>query len=677
MDLKTTKVRWEELQRAEDWCRRVMETGSGPISLTYDGNSLEAWLPTMKISNSREELGKGIVFVKRLEELKSGLVLRCEATVYKDFPVVEWVATLENTGNAPTAILEHILAMDLPLGLDAKACVIHHQKGSHNEKNDFENYETVLNPGQSFYKTPIGGRSTNNAYPYFYLQGENLGYILALGWLGQWSVDMTIEGQSLRIRAGQQKTHLRLLPGEQIRTPRVVLEFCDCPAKGEENEFRARNIFRRWMRAYNMPRSHGQVPECHLGACSSQQCQEMINANEKNQKEFIDRYVEENLGIDHWWMDAGWYPCDGNWTKTGTWEPDKIRFPHGLRAVSDYGREKNIGTILWFEPERVALDTEIAREHPQWLLTPPQNPGGMDYSTEHRAFDFGIPEARDWMIEKVASILVKEGVDFYRQDFNQDPLLFWRVNEGEDRQGIHENHYVTGLLSYWDALKRRHPDMLLDACASGGRRLDLDVLKRCIPLIRSDTLFQPEQQQFHFMGASQYMPFHGTGTMFGPVTIAPDMDVSGWITELQGFRTYDFRSHMAPHITACWDLRDRTLPYGEMRKMLSQWRRIAPCYAGDYYPLTSQTLDAHAWAAWQFDRPAKNQGVVQVFRRPDSPYTKSVFPLLGLEPEAVYEVEDLDGIQSCRLTGNALMTQGLPVSLTEQPDSAVFLYKKQ
>ena len=75
---------------------------------------------------------------------------------------------------------------------------------------------------------------------------------------------------------------------------------------------RAQNIWRRWMLAHNLPRPYGKPVHAQLAACSSHQFGEMINANTANQIQFIDRYREERLGLDYWWMDAGWY-----WNKIG------------------------------------------------------------------------------------------------------------------------------------------------------------------------------------------------------------------------------------------------------------------------------------------------------------------------------------------------------------------------
>jgi alpha-galactosidase len=130
---------------------------------------------------------------------------------------------------------------------------------------------------------------------------------------------------------------------------------------------------------------------------------------------------------------------------------------------------------------------------------------------------------------------------------------------------------VTGYLAYWDELRRRHPGMLIDSCASGGRRDDLETLRRAVPLLRSDFLFEPASQQCHSYGASFWYPFHGTGTLAGRSKIGPDIAP-------QNVDPYWFRSHMALNVTACWDVRRTDLDYAMLRALCGQLRRVQPYY---------------------------------------------------------------------------------------------------
>jgi len=145
---------------------------------------------------------------------------------------------------------------------------------------------------------------------------------------------------------------------------------------------------------------------------------EMAQATEETQIAFLERYLEEGIQLDYWWMDAGWYPCQEEWWRTGTWEVDAERFPRGLRAVCDQAHAHGIQTLVWFEPERVHTGTELWNEHPGWLL----EDGSPPAAETSRLLDLGNPEAGEWLLERVSRLLVDQGIDLYRQDFNMDPL---------------------------------------------------------------------------------------------------------------------------------------------------------------------------------------------------------------------------------------------------------------
>ena len=361
-----------------------------------------------------------------------------------------------------------------------------------------------------------GGRPTNGtASPYFNVEWSGQGVIVVFGWPGQWAAEFARDKTNgLTIRSGQELTKLKLLPGEQIRTPLNVLMFW----KGDF--VRAQNLWRRWMLAHNVPRVGGKLPQPFNSICLG------LQQSEASELAGIDSYVNNGVTQDYWWMDAGWYPCRGEWWNTGTWEPDKKRFPRGLRAVSDYAHSKGMKMVLWFEPERVAPNSWLTQNRPQWIFGGAQ--GGLLY--------LGNPETRKWLTDHVDRLLKEQGIDLYREDHNFDPLGYWRRNDAPDRQGITENLHVQGHLAYWDELRRRNPNIFIDTCASGGRRNDLESLRRALPLLRSDfhapgDSSNPLMQignQGHTYGMSMWIPFFGAGEYYND--------------------RYAFLSHMSPHM---------------------------------------------------------------------------------------------------------------------------------
>jgi alpha-galactosidase len=267
--------------------------------------------------------------------------------------------------------------------------------------------------------------------------------------------------------------------------------------------------------------------------------------------------------------------------------------------------------------------------------------------------------------------LREQGIDLYRQDFNMDPLPFWRGDDAADRQGMTENLYVQGYLAYWDALRQRHPGLRIDSCASGGRRDDLETMRRAVPLIRSDHLFEPTSQQCHHRQFAQWIPYHGAGYVPGNSTIGgpsgsfkPNIDV------------YHFRSNMSPSLTLCYDMRRKDLDYELARRLFEQLKQIGPCFLGDFYPLTPYSLADNIWMAWQYHRPEAGEGFVEAFRRGDCPDESIRLPLRGLDPEARYALTDVDVNRPWQASGRELLAQGLTVKSPSRPTAILITYKK-
>ena len=630
--------------------RRAAYPTDPPFSFVYDGQPSAELLPSWKLERASRKLDQErTAHTLTYADPRTGLVVRCEAVEYADSPVVEWTVYLKNAGAADTPLLQDVQAIDATFHrwawpeAELSEFFLHHFTGSPCTATDYEPHVLRLGPGAERRIAAAGGRPTNSDLCYFNAEWPSEGVILGTGWPGQWAAQFARDASTgLRIRIGQELTHLKLHPGEEIRTPLVALLFW----KGDW--VRAQNLWRRWMIAHNLPRPGGKLPPCpEFAACSSHQFGEMIHADGESQKLFIDRYLQEGLKLDYWWMDAGWYPNRSGWPNTGTWEVDEQRFPGGLRAITDHAHAKGVKSIVWFEPERVTPGTWLYENHPEWLL-------GQD--GEQKLLNLGDPAAREWLTDHVDRLLTEQGIDLYRQDFNMDPLPYWRANDAEDRQGMTEIRHVMGYLAYWDELRRRHPDMLIDSCASGGRRNDLETLRRAVPLLRSDYIIEPVGNQCHTYGISFWMPFYGTG--------------SGAVDP------YLLRSVMCPHFTGCWDMRRDDIDYGLVRRLMAQWKRVAPCFMGDYYPLTGCSSANDAWIAWQFDLPERGEGMVQAFRRGDSIYESARLRLRGLEPGARYALTNLDGGRRRQMDGERLMEEGLPVAIKDRPAAAIITYKR-
>ncbi|HVN05069.1 MAG TPA: alpha-galactosidase [Bryobacteraceae bacterium] len=620
-------------------------TADPPFSFRYDGRPSSELLTSWHVERSSRPLDAHRTrYLVTYTDPRTGLIVRSVGIAYSDFPTVEWTVYLKNSGASPTPILEDIQAIDTRFERTPEGeFLLHHAKGSPNSPTDYRPLETRLEPKSETRIATTGGRPTDSDLCYFNVERAASGVIMALGWPGQWAARFTRDAEiSLRVRAGQELTHLRLMPGEEIRTPLVALMFWNGDWIG------AQNVWRRWMIADNLPRPGGHLPRPQLAGGSGRHTIEMQDANEQNQIEFLRRDLDAGIPLDYWWMDAGWYLFKTGWWNTGTWDPDPARFPHGFTPIAAAAHARGVKTIVWFEPERVTPGSWLYEHHPEWLL----GKNGKD-----KLLYLGNPDARQWLVDHVSNLIRTEGIDLYRQDFNFEPLGIWRANDAEDRQGVTEIKHVTGYLAYWDELRRRFPDLPIDTCASGGRRNDLETLRRAVPLWRSDYAYEPAAMQQLTYGMALWIPYFGTA--------------------FNSLDPYIFRSQMAPAIGIGLEAGRYEHGYERLQARIGEWQRVADYYYGDFYPLTPYRTESTDWLAWQFDRPANGDGIVQAFRRPDSSFETARFRLRGLDPHARYTVTDIDAPGETVHMGSELLDDGMPVAIRNRPGAVILIYKRK
>jgi len=658
-------VNSEEIIQKNQWVHQHLlnTTSLPPFSFTYSGQASSVILPSW----TRTETDT-VLDANRTQHvitwMKNDVQVQCVAVEYTDYPEVEWTVYLKNLGVSNTPVIENIQGLDTSLSRgNGPEFVLNGIKGDFTAPDSYEPYQTTLvSNSVATFAPPESGKSSDGpkGWPYFNLQTPGGGVILAIGWPGQWASSFTRDqADTLRIQAGQELTHLYLKPGETIRTPLIAMLFWQ-----GTNIVRAQNLWRHFYIAHVIPRVDGQ-PQGPLK-------QIQVGGDDAP---YVQTFLDARIIPDICWRDAGaggttWYPSDSGpyaqgghplqptlannpWLNTGTWEIDARKFPNGFRPFSDWVHEHKMKFVLWFEPERVGSPTSwLGKNHPDWLLPPTS-------STVGAILNLGNPQALNWLINHVDGLIKSQGIDWYREDMNGcGPLTAWREQDAPDRQGITENMYVQGHLKFWDELKRRNPGLSIDSCASGGRRNDLETMRRAVPLLRSDFQFPDSQtgvfegNQGHTYGLSSWLPFQGSG-----------------------ISTYDPYSYRSFYM-ASFGMGTLTPENKEaQQKAYAECSKIAPeLLFGDYYPLTPYSLSETSWIAWQFDRPETGEGCVQAFRRSKSDLPSMKFELQGLDPFRTYEVVDFDTNKKSMFLGKDLMQNGLTVTLGVR-GSAIFSYK--
>ena len=659
----------EDMRKSREWTARFSSCAAAlPISFRFDGRFVTGipaeWRPT----SSRRRIDANIIeTILEGRDPGTGLSVRVEFTEYQDYPVVEWVAWFANEGHAATPVLSDILALDA--AFSGVSPVVYQCNGDFCSADGYTARETPLGPGAALKLAPNGGFPCDGAFPYHRVRFDGCGFTLATGWPGQWSASFDGVSGGIHVRAGQEKTHLRLMPGERIRTPRMtVLAWMGDTTRGV-------NLWRRWYRAHILPRPDGQPMKPLLACCCPGDGEEFTAATEEGQLRGIAQFEKRGIGFDVWWIDAGWYPCrnekgESQWWRTGTWEPDPERFPRGLMPVSERAVAAGGDLLAWFDPERVQPGTRLARERPEWLrrITVPN--ANKPWSNHDNAqMNLGNPECRQWLTDHVCRLIRENGIKIYRQDCNFWPLEYWRVNEPADRQGIYENLHVQGYLQYWDDLLARNPGLWIDSCASGGRRNDLETMRRSAPLHCTDFGYgdPPVKLDFH-RTIYEWFPY------FKDVTLAWDRGVQDRFDS--GCDTYAYHCALAPMLTPALDIRREDYDYVLAGKMIELWRRVAGMVlTGDYYPHSPSRRDGRGWVAWQFDCPESGCGLVQGIRFPATEEESIVVRLKAVSPDASYHFENGETGESMNIPCDRLARDGFRLALAPRT-GVIWLYRK-
>jgi alpha-galactosidase len=618
-----------------------------PFSFRYGGAASAALLKHWRRAAETNDTPTRTIHEVSWTDPDTHLRLSATVTAFKRYPAVEWVLQFENLGTQDTSLLQDVQALDVQLrtGYYRKPVQLQHLTGDVCSERSFLPLETEVEPGKPVALAPDGGRSSNGAFPFFNVQYGDEGMITAIGWSGQWrtTLDRSAAGPTT-LRAGMEKLSLRLHPGEKIRSPRILI----LPWKGDR--LAAHNRFRRLMLFEYAPRQNGRPLRLPVAL----QC--------------FDRYVGSqpdwgteaaqvrvakaafNAGCDTLWLDAAWF--EGGFPNgVGNWFCPTQRFPNGLKPVSDACHQLGLKFLVWFEPERVAPGTQITREHPEFVFG--ADKGGL--------FKLGDPAARRWLSDLLSRRITEFGIDTYRNDFNIDPLSYWRNADAADRQGMTEIQYVEGQYALWDELLAGHPGLSIDNCASGGRRIDLETCHRSVPLWHSDTGCSPghaDWNQTQISGLSLYVPLLGA---------------CAWTPE-----AYDLRSAATAGVICQFPVLDKQFSFPAARAALAEVKENAKYWYGDFYPLTPCTLGPGALIAWQLHRSDLNAGIVLAFRHSECPYPVLQTGLHGLNLHASYLVDYFDEArvkQQRTLTGRQLMTN-FELRMSKRGTSLLVRYKQ-
>ena len=695
----------EEMRKARHWIAQAIDglVPELPFSFTYNGQSSRDFLPsadqakwTWDLKREEIELDEGRTqHSLTYDDPHTGLQVRCEATIYTDYPAVEWIVYFQNNGDRDTPIIEDILAMDVSftrpgpgdptyvkrwiewkgeaetvaVHREPGEFVVHHATGGVHSFWAFQPHDDELGPDQ---KLTIGGVSSQPDLPFFNLEWPDEGVIAGIGWTAPWRADFARDQErSLRVNVAMtewvapwqadamRSAHLSLRPGERIRIPRILMLFWS------QDRIRAQNRWRRLLFDYYSPRPDGELVKMPFGAATQWHTEEQNIA-------IINWHLDNGMPIEDFWMDIGWQRAPTEAEAFEHLADDVVNeklFPNGIQAVSEAAHKRGVKYLLWFGgDERCRFQAiypylERVRKYRPELL-----------SDEYPGNDNGNPMINQWMIDHYGQQIENLGIDIFRWDSRSTPP----PDTDNNRRGINWARSAEGFYRFWDALLERFPSLVIDCCGGGAVNMDLETVQRSVFLHRCDyqcggihepeNVFNPTGMQGQTHGISSWAPL-----------------TSGCVRQLSA---YAFRSAYSAGLRITFEVvvesffttppmapSEEEFDVELARKLTEEYLSIRHCFYGDYYPLCRYNLDEDAWMAWQFDRPDLGEGIVQAFRRTQSSILTCQYRLYGLEPDTQYELTNFDIPGTTVLTGGELMKDGLIIDITDQPGAVVIRYK--
>jgi alpha-galactosidase len=465
-----------------------------------------------------------------------------------------------------------------------------------------------------------GGSSSNEELPFFNIETpDSHGVLVGLGWTGVWQAEFNLSDTQLEAKAGMTATRFVVHPGECLRGPRVLMVFWN------GQRLHGHNMLRRLLYEHYVPRMPNGKP--HQPLVSVNTCftyhgggAYLEGVTEQSLSALVKPFIE--LGAEAFVIDAGYFNCN-SWmdiSATKDYSYSKQRFPHGFRPLSEPLAKAGAAFGLWFVPEVFG--------------------------------NMGDPHVREAFLAVVDKYVKEQGMTMYRQDGGGTP-----GGAGPDRVGVPEMQHIAGLYEMQDQIRRRHPEMLMEGCCGGGRRIDLESVSRFHWHQKSDSWFHTVTDEASMYGGNLYLP----GGVLNLPTAATD-NVGLW-------------SSFGGQLCLAWHPLDKDFPMELAKRQVKLYKRVRPYLSGDFYPLTDCTLD-RPWQAYQFDRNDLGQGFALIFKRNEAGGDAFTFAPRGLAPQAHYAISCQASGTSAVHTG-AELAKGIPLTLKATPDAELVIYEKQ
>ena len=594
--------------------------------------------------------------------------------VYDAYPKEDVIVAhteILNGGEKPVELLNYASSS---LYIDADDYLLTHFYGAW--ASDMQMESEVLGHDLKVIESRRGTQATQGNNPSFLLSldtkefSETRGEVIAgaLAWSGNFRISFEKDdAHRLNILSGISPfaSAYPLKGGETFVTPEMIYTW-----SGEGAGGASRNLH-RWGRKYSVY-GGGQINPTLLNSWEGA----YFSFNTKTLLRMMDDAA--SMGLEMFVLDDGWfgndYPRNSDNAGLGDWEVNTSKLPQGIDYLARHAHSKGLKFGIWIEPEMVNPRSNLAHEHPDWVV---KSPGREIYQARNQwVLDLSNPAVEDFVFGIFdRTMQLAPNIDYIKWDCNRVIQSFGSPYLGAEQDRFYVE-YTQGLYNVMRRIREKYPRVIIQCCSSGGGRVDYGSLRYCNEVWTSDNT-DALSRVFIQYATSMIYP---ACVMGSHVSAVPNHQ-NGNVTPLK------FRFDIATAGRLGLELQPKNLSNEEralVDRCVASYKKYRDLvFTGDLYRIASP-FDG-SYYGLMYVSPDKKRAVVYTYSIRFEPRTigGKVFRLQGLDPSLTYKVVEQNVDRSCwwgnrkSFRGDFLMNGGFDPTLYGLYKSAVFVLEAE
>lgn len=530
--------------------------------------------------------------------------------------------------------------------------------------------------GKKIIDTKLGSRAAMHAYPFFEIglgapASENTGDVLmgTIGWTGNYRFTFEVDNAgNLRVISGinPYASAYELKPNEWFVTPEFIFTLSN------QGTGKASRDIHDWARNYQIKDGKGD----RLTLLNNWESTG-FNFNEKKLEELMKE--AKHLGVDMFLLDDGWfankYPRQNDKAGLGDWEVTHDKLPNGIPHLVQVAKDAGVKFGIWIEPEMVNPRSELAEKHPDWIV----KAGNREIPRMRNQWllDLSNPKVQDFVFSVFDNTMkLSPNIDYIKWDANRHVENAGSEYLPEDKQSHFWIDYTQGFYKVMERIRAKYPDVLIQACASGGGRVEFGAMKYFNEVWTSDNTEALSRTRIQY-GTSLFYP----ATVMGSHVSATPNHQTGNITPIK------FRFDIACAGRLGMELQPKRMDDAEKRfarKAVASYKAYRDIVMeGDLYRIGTPYDDTGYYGMMYVSKDKKKAVLFTYCIRYQSRTLIPKFRLHGLDAKTRYTVREQNTdkkrfwFDGGTFTGEYLANAGINPNLSKIYDSAVFVLEAQ